>query len=125
MHLKATILALAMVAGATAPAAAWTMIAQRNVTDRAETDEIALPGNRMFSRLRICVLRNPVHFIDVDVWFRNGDHQDLKVASRINAGECTRAIDFEGGQRNLDRVKLRYEETSRRRARATVRVFAE
>ncbi|HWA22465.1 MAG TPA: hypothetical protein VG735_08735, partial [Caulobacterales bacterium] len=118
MHLKATILALAMVAGATAPAAAWTMIAQRNVTDRAETDEIVLPGNHRFAHLRVCVLRNPVHFIDLDVWFRNGEHQDLKVASRINPGECTRAIDFNGGVRDLDRVKLRYEETSRRRARA-------
>ncbi len=116
-------IALAACAG---PAAAeWTMVGQREVTDRAETDTIALPGHRRFNQIKLCVYRNPVHFIDADVYFRNGGHQDVSLASRINAGDCSRVIDLDGGQRDIDRIVLRYEETSRRRARATVRVFAD
>ena len=125
MNVKTLIAAAGACLVCASPAAAWTMIGERVVTDRAETDTIALPGDRKFDRLRLCVFRNPVHFIDADVYFHNSGHQDVKLASRINAGDCTRAIDLDGGQRNIDRITLRYEETSRRRARAVVRVFAE
>lgn len=102
----------------------WVMIGQRKVSDRVETDTISLQGHRTYEKLKICVYRNPVSFKDLDVYFENGGHQDVSVARRINAGECTRVIDLKGDERDLDRIVLRYEETSRRRARATVRVFA-
>lgn len=116
----------AVLALAAGPAAAeWVLIGQRQVTDRAETDTIVLGGHRQYERIRLCVARNPVHFIDLDIHFRNGGHQDASIASRINAGDCTRAIDLTGDDRDIDRIVVRYEETSRRRARAMVRVFAE
>ncbi len=116
----------AVLALAAGPAAAeWVLVGQRQVTDRAETDTIVLGGHRQYERIRLCVARNPVHFIDLDIHFRNGGHQDASIASRINAGDCTRAIDLTGDDRDIDRIVVRYEETSRRRARAMVRVFAE
>jgi hypothetical protein len=108
-----------------APAMAWDQVGERVVTDRLDVDVINLPGNRKFSRLKVCVYDNPVHFYDFDVFFRNGGHQDVSVRARINPGECTRNIDLKGGQRNIDRIKFKYEETSWFIGRATVRVFAE
>ena len=52
-------------------------------------------------------------------------HQDVNVRSRINAGECTRNIDLNGGQRNIDRIKFKYEETSWFIGRAEVEVYGE
>ena len=72
------------------PALAWDKIGERIVTDRLDVDVIHLPGNRKFSRVKVCVKGNPVHFYDFDIFFRNGGHQDVNVRSRINAGECTR-----------------------------------
>jgi hypothetical protein len=126
MQLKHAVLAAAVAAATVAPAfAEWRPIAQREVTDRTETDTITLPGDRSFERLRFCVGRNPVHFVDVDVHFANGGHQDVSIASRIAPGDCTRAIDLEGGRRNISRIVLRYEEDSRRTANAVVRVFGD
>lgn len=123
MFVCAAALAFASAAG---PAAAeWVLVGQRQVTDHAESDTIVLGGHRQYERIRLCVAHNPVHFIDLDIHFRNGGHQDASIASRINAGDCTRAIDLTGDDRDIDRIVLRYEETSRRRARAMVRVFAE
>lgn len=107
------------------PAAAWTLLGSREVRDRTERDTIVVAGPRTFERIRICVYRNPVHFIDVDVHYRNGGHQDVSVAKRINPGDCTRAIDLVGDDRNIARVDFTYEETSFRRARARVKLFAE
>ena len=106
-----------------APAHAWDLIATRQVTDRVENDSIVLPGPRDFRQIKFCVARNPVEFHDVDVYFANGGHQDIAIRDRIPAGGCSRVIDLEGGDRNITRIDFRYEETSARRAVATVKVF--
>jgi hypothetical protein len=107
------------------PASAWTQLGVREVRDRTDRDTIVVEGPRQFDRIKLCVYRNPVHFIDVDVHFRNGGHQDVSVRQRINPGDCTRAIDLEGDDRNITRVTMLYEETSFRRRTATVRLFGE
>ncbi|ANP45539.1 hypothetical protein ATE48_06210 [Candidatus Viadribacter manganicus] len=114
-----------MVAACATPAGAWTQIGARDVRDRTDRDVIVVEGPRQFERIKLCVYRNPVHFYDVDVFYRNGGHQDVSVRARINPGECTRVIDLNGDDRNITRVALVYEETSFRRRSATVRLFAE
>lgn len=128
MRLKASILVAILAVGACAtapPAVAWTQIGAREVHDRTDRDTIVVDGPRRFERIKLCVYRNPVHFIDLDVRFANGGHQDVSVRQRINAGECTRAINLEGDERNITTVSMLYEETSFRRRTATVRLFAE
>lgn len=125
---KCLAIAAVSVAGLAAtpsPAAAWTLLGTREVLDRTDHDAIVVAGNRKFDRIKICVYRNPVHFIDVDVYFKNGGHQDVSVAQRINPGDCTRSIDLNGDDRNITRVDFVYEETSFRRARARVKLFGE
>ena len=119
--------AVALIAGAAciAPALAWDQIAQRNVTDHVDIDTVNLPGNREFRRVKLCAFRHPVHVIDIDIFFRNGGHQDVNTVWRLNPGDCTRAIDLDGGSRNIDHIVMKYEETSWRRRTATVRLFAE
>jgi len=126
VKLKAVIAgaALALMACAS-PASAWDVIGVREVRDRTDRDVIVVEGPRQFERIKLCVYRNPVHFIDVDVHYRNGGHQDVSVRQRINPGQCTRAIDLNGDDRNITRVSLLYEETSFRRRTATVRLLAE
>lgn len=126
MKLK-TVLAGAFVAMAamSGPAAAWDVIGVREVRDRTDRDTVVVEGPRQFERIKLCVYRNPVHFIDVDVHYANGGHQDVDVRQRINPGQCTRVIDLVGDDRNITRVSMLYEETSFRRRTATVRLFAE
>jgi hypothetical protein len=123
--LAAAFLAVAACATPT-PASAWTQIGARDVRDRTDRDTIVVEGPRQFERIKLCVYRNPVHFLDVDVRFANGGHQDVSVRQRVNPGQCTRNIDLTGDDRNIATISMLYEETSwRRGAHATVRVFAE
>lgn len=126
MNIKASLIAatLAMSAFAT-PAFAWTLLGTRNVADRTDHDSISLPGNRLFNHLRLCVYRNPIRFYDLQIHYRNGGVQDVSVRSFIGAGQCTRAINLNGANRNIDRIDMTYEETSWRHRTATVRVFGE
>lgn len=119
----AVIATFAASAAFAAPAYAWTLIGVRQVTDRVENDTIVLPGPRDFRQIKFCVARNPVEFRDADIYFANGGHQDIAMRERIPAGGCTRDIDLNGADRNITRIEFRYEESSARRARATVRVY--
>ena len=109
---------------ASAPAMAWDLLGERVVTDRMDHDEIWLDGHRRFDQIKLCVYRHPVRIYDLDVNFDNGGHQDVEVRARINPGDCTRAIDLRGDDRDIKNIKMLYEETSwGRRRTATVRVY--
>lgn len=127
MKLQALVMGAALALAATAsPAFAWTPLGARDVMDRTDRDTIHLNGHHRFERIKLCVYRNPVHFYDLDVRFNNGGHQDVSVRSRINPGQCTRAINLTGDDRDIAYVTMLYEETSwRRGAHATVRLFGE
>jgi hypothetical protein len=105
--------------------AAWVQIAERIVTDRFDVDNIVLPGPVRYTRVKVCVYNNPVHFYDMDIFFANGGHQDVSLRQRLNNGECTRNIDLNGGARNINRIKFKYEEDSWFLGRAVVRVYGE
>jgi hypothetical protein len=127
VKLKALVLGAALaLAATTGPAFAWDQIGVRDVRDRTDRDTIHLNGHRQFDRIKLCVARNPVHFLDLDVRFENGGHQDVAVRYRVNPGQCTRAIDLTGDDRDIAYITMLYEETSwRRGAHATVRVYGE
>jgi hypothetical protein len=91
------------------PAAAWTFLGQREVGQTVDRDAIIVSDGRAYSRIRICVERQPVHFIDLDVTFRNGGHQDVPVRALIAPEQCTREIRFPGGRRFITRINFVYE----------------
>lgn len=127
MKLQALVIGAALATAAmVSPAFAWTQLGARDVMDRTDRDTIHLNGHHRFERIKLCVYRNPVHFYDLDVRFNNGGHQDVSVRQRINPGQCTRAINLTGDDRDIAYVTMLYEETSwRRGAHATVRLFGE
>jgi Protein of unknown function (DUF2541) len=119
-------LACLTLACATVPAAAdWSLLGTREVRDRTDRDTIVVEGHRTFTKVRFCAYRRPVNFKDVDIHFRNGGHQDVSVAVLIRPGACTRAIDLEGGARDISSITFLYETMSPGRHRATVRAFGE
>jgi len=107
------------------PAFAWTELGVRNVADRTDHDSISLPGARRFDHIKLCVYRNPIRLYDLQLHYHNGGTQDVSVRDFFRPGTCTRAIDLNGRERNIDRIDMTYEETSWRRRTATVRVFGE
>jgi hypothetical protein len=48
------------------------VIGLREVRDRTDRDTISVNSGKLDDWIKISVYRNPVHFIDVDIRFRNG-----------------------------------------------------
>jgi hypothetical protein len=74
--------------------------------------------------MRVCVYGGPIEMRDVDVWFRNGGHQDIGTRSLMRAGTCTRNLDLRGHRRDVYQVRLKYMPLRRGWIRPVVRVQA-
>jgi len=114
---------------ATSPAAAqyrrhaWRTIAYTTVNGR-DTDTIRVPGTARYRQMRLCVYGRPIDMRDVDVWFRNGGHQDIGTRALMRAGTCTRNLDLRGRRRDVYQVRLKYTPLRRGWIRPVVRVQA-
>lgn len=124
-YVAAAAVALVSTLAVATPALAWDLLGTFNVRDRVDVDTLTLPGNRTFSRIKVCAHRHPVHIIDIDIHYANGGHQDVDTRWQINRGDCTRAIDLNGANRNITAIVLKYEENSWKRRTATVTVHGE
>ena len=118
--LALTALAISVPAGAQRN---WSFLGQRHVNDRAERDVIRVEGARRFSQIRLCVADHAVRFYEVDIRFRNGGNQDIRLRTIVGADSCTGAINLRGRGRDIDQVVFRYEARTLGRRGARVRLF--
>lgn len=102
----------------------WRVIGFKVVNGGSDTDNIYTPGPARFRQIRVCAFNAPLNMRDLDVYFANGGHQDVDTRDILRPGTCTRAIDLNGGWRNLSRVRLKYGQIARGFQAPTVRVTA-
>ena len=126
LALVAVVLTLALPSAAAARDG-WTLLGERRVTDRADHDTIAVTASRGdFRKLQFRVTGRPVQFHRVVVHFGDGSDQTIELREVIKAGNRSRVIDLEGGDRVIRSIDLWYDAQSIGRGKgALVRVFAQ
>lgn len=99
----------------------WRTVGYTQVNGR-DSDTIPVRGTARYRQLRVCVFGGPINMRDVDVWFRNGGHQDIGTRAFMRAGSCTRNLDLRGRRRDVSFVRLAYRPLARGWTRPIVRV---
>ena len=99
----------------------WRTVAFTTVNGR-DSDTIRVPGTARYRQMRVCVYRGPIRMRDLDVRYRNGGRQDVRVRQLMRAGTCTRNLDLAGSRRDITSVRLRYTPLARGWVRPLVRV---
>lgn len=104
-------LGLLVLGCAALPAAAgWSLLGERTVSHRTESDAIAVgPREGAFDRIKLIVRGRAIVLRDLDVTFVDGTRQDVAVRATIPAGGETRAVDLAGRDRRIARVRFVYE----------------
>ena len=87
----------------------WQVIGLKTVERRRDTDNVYAPGRQDFRRIQLCVYNAPLRMRDVRVYFANGRSQDVRVRSTIRPNSCSRAIDLTGRNRDITRIRLKYD----------------
>jgi hypothetical protein len=116
-------LLFAAVSGTAAARHGWIHLGDRMVTDRADHDVLALGSKGHGLRaLKIKVKKRPVEVRKVKIVFANGETQQRSIGRVIKAGGESRAIDLDGGERNVTRVEFWYDAQSHGH-KAVVKLF--
>jgi len=115
---------LALGCASTAEAQIRAFLGERVVSDRAEYDTIRVTDERgPFHAIQLRVLKAPVKFKRVIVFFENGTTQRFERNLLVRAGDFTPRIDLAGGNRYIRKVVFYYEARSPGYERALVRLF--
>ena len=101
----------------------WVLIGEKRVSFLIDHDIIPATGNDNYSQIKVKVKDGPVHIIDMDVHFENGDKFDVALKQRIPKGGESRVIDLPGGSRNVRKIEFWYETKGFRKGRGTVQVW--
>jgi hypothetical protein len=94
----------------------WHKIGETTVDFGKDVDEVAVLVADRFASLKFKVDEAPIELLDIDVYFEEGDMQNIRIGYAIkNAGAESREIDLKGGsERNLKKIVFRYKTVENR-----------
>jgi len=101
----------------------WNFIGDKKVNFLIDRDVIHVTGNDNYRQIKIKVTEGPVHILDMDVYFENGDKFDVSIRNRIPKGGESRVIDLPGGSRSIKKIEFWYETKGFLKGRGRVAVW--
>ena len=101
----------------------WKFIGDKKANFLIDRDVIHVTGNDNFSQIKLKVTEGPVHILDMDIYFENGDKFDVSIRNKIPRGGESRVIDLPGGSRSIKKIEFWYETKGFLKGRGRVSVW--
>ncbi len=101
----------------------WTYIGDKIAAYGVDRDVLWVTGNDAFKQIKLRVTSAPLHIIDMDVYFENGEKMNVALSFKFKQGQESRIIDFPGGLRQIKKIEFLYETIGVRKGRARVAVW--
>jgi uncharacterized protein YxeA len=87
----------------------WRYIGDKTVAMRYDRDVLYVTGNDVFTRLQVKVTGAPLTMYDMDVYYENGDKQNVVLQCNFSQGESSRVIDLAGNKRRIKKIEFKYD----------------
>lgn len=101
----------------------WKFIGDKIAAYGTDRDVLWITGNDLYRQLKIRVTDAPLHIIDMDIYFENGEKMNVALRNKFRQGQESRVIDFPGGERRLKKVEFLYSTIGRAKGKARVAVW--
>ena len=101
----------------------WRFIGDKIAAYGVDRDVLYVTGNDAFRQIKIKVTSAPLHIIDMDVYFENGEKMNVALKNNFRQGQESRVIDFPGGLRQIKKIEFLYETIGTRKGKARVAVW--
>ncbi|MBK9191835.1 MAG: hypothetical protein IPM77_10150 [Crocinitomicaceae bacterium] len=103
---------------------AWERLGSRTVTMTADHDEIVVTANEgIFTAIQLRIAKAPIHLLNINIIFGNGDNENVVFDQTFEAGSQTRVIDLAGNKRIIRKVNLNYRSAPTQKGRAIVSLW--
>jgi hypothetical protein len=103
---------------------AWEKLGSRVVTMTADHDEILVTATEgVYTAIQLRILKAPIHLLNINIIFGNGDNENIVFDKLFTAGSETRVIDLVGNKRIIKKVNLNYKSAPTQKGRAVVSLW--
>lgn len=86
----------------------WHKISETTVNFKSDKDEILVMGADKFKSLKFKVTQGAIDLQDLEVYYAEGDKEDIQVRTPIKENSESRVIDLKGSERELKKVVFIY-----------------
>jgi hypothetical protein len=86
----------------------WHKIGQITASFKMDNESIVVYGRDEFTKIKLKVTDAPIHIDRVQLFYEEGDMEEVSVASELQAGGETRVIDLNGTNKELEKVVFTY-----------------
>lgn len=125
LDLSTFLLCLLAAGLASAAAARWERLGEREVDFRGDHDRIEVGRSEgRYKQLEIRVKDAPIEISNMVVTFGNNQKFSPKMRHRFAEGSGTHIIDLPGERRTIKRIDFKYRSISRREGKGKVEVYA-
>ena len=94
-----------------ASAQIWEKLGQRKVNFKSDRDVISGRWDGWFRALQIKVKEGSINMQKMEVYYRNGQTEDVHLKNNFTDGSESRVIDLPGARRLIEKVVFWYEST--------------
>jgi hypothetical protein len=101
----------------------WNFLGDKNVNYGLDRDVLFVTGNDIYKAVKIRVTDAPLHMHDMDIYFENGDKQNVNLRQNFAQGQWSRVIDLPGNQRRIKKIEFIYDTKGLRKGKARVAVW--
>lgn len=103
---------------------AWEKLGSRVVTMTGDHDEILVTATEgVYTAVQLRILKAPIHLLNINIIFGNGDNENIVFDKMFAAGSETRVIDLVGNKRIIKKVNLNYKSAPTQKGRAVVSLW--
>lgn len=86
----------------------WRKIGEITASFKTETESIVVLGADEFSSIKLKVTDAPINLLHLQVFYENGDMEEIKVDHQLQAGTETRAFPLKNPYRDIQKVAFTY-----------------
>jgi hypothetical protein len=102
---------------------AWHFIGDKWADFGVDRDVLVVTGNDIYSKLKLKITAGPVHIMDMDIVFENGEQINVPLKNRFRQGQESRVIDLPGANRRIKRIEFVYSTIGRAKGRSRIAVW--
>lgn len=102
----------------------WEKLGERSVDWGLDNDNIMVTAYEgAFTKLKIGVLKAPIHIVNIKITYANGDVENHIVDRKVSAGADTGVIDLPGNKRIIQKITFNYKSVPTGNGKAVVVVY--
>lgn len=99
----------------------WEKLGMKSVDMMADHDIILVTAQEgFFTKVKLVIQKAPIHLNNMNIVFRNGDHENIVFDKFFEIGSSTRIIDLPGNKRIIKEIRLNYKSVRSGNGRALV-----